>query len=683
MRAKRFFWVFMALVLAFVSQGSMQQSAEQLYQAGLYAEEVEGDLQKAIQIYTQVIAKFGDKKEIAADAQLHIGLCYEKLGKTEAIKSYEQVLKNYAGQAKQVAAARERLAALQAKEPSGQFSTKIFEGELAALCLSLSPDGTKLALIQYEKGQNIAVYDLSSKKLDFVTRQGWAKQAYFACWSPDGKEIAFLQSSLDPAGPVEVAVSTLDGKIRVLYRIESMEEGYVVPFAWLADGSAILAGISHERMKGTLGLIPLSGGSFKPLHSVKVGAKTKFAQLADASPDSRFIVFQDVDQQGKHDLYIIGTDGTSLEVLSDHPADEGYPRWSPDGKHIVFLSQRHGIWALWGIPVKDGKPAGEPFFIKHGDHDLLNWTKQGLAYKENLMLQDIFTVAIDPDTLELIRKPQQIKYTPTGGNVCPSWSPDGKYLAFVAFDQISGDQKIVIVSADEGEPQEFLNPGKSKASLAVHDLRWTPDGRSLSLSQSGEDEKFSLFQLDLETGEWKKWPIPVRTWTRTEWSGDGKSFLYARHGFVHDEPGIIEHNLETGAERYVYRPEGKRGSVFRQLRFSRDYTKLVFTEDNARIKLVDLETGEHRDVTSEYRGALDLSPDSKHIISTGITNKLGYPTAMFMLSVSDGSARKLDLGFPKGTTFLSPTWSPDGKQIAFMAQSQKFEIHLMKNVIHK
>ena len=140
MRSKRFFWVFLVLVLAFVLQGSIQQSAEQLYQAGLYAEEVNGDLQKAIQIYTQVIEKFGDKKEIAADAQLHIGLCYEKMGRTEAIKAYEQVLKNYAGQAKQVAAARKRLVALQSEAPSEIFSLKILEGPNASQASMISPE---------------------------------------------------------------------------------------------------------------------------------------------------------------------------------------------------------------------------------------------------------------------------------------------------------------------------------------------------------------------------------------------------------------------------------------------------------------------------------------------------------------------------------------------------------------
>ena len=175
MRSKRFSWIFVTLVLVFVFQGSMQQSAEQLYQAGLYAEEVEGDLQKAIQIYTQVLEKFAEKKEIAADAQLHIGLCYEKLGRTEAIKAYEQVLKNYAGQAKQVAEARARLAALRKEQPVGLSMTRLLPAELLLECPVLSPDGTKIAGIDMTKGQNVAIYDLATEKKTFIAKSNTSK----------------------------------------------------------------------------------------------------------------------------------------------------------------------------------------------------------------------------------------------------------------------------------------------------------------------------------------------------------------------------------------------------------------------------------------------------------------------------------------------------------------------------
>jgi Tol biopolymer transport system component len=685
MRKIRFFWVLFALALAIVVQGNIQQSAEQLYQAGIYAEEVDGDLQKAIQIFTQIIENFGDKKEIAADAQLHVGLCYEKLGKSEAINAYEQVLKNYAGQTKQVAAARERLAALKTIAPSQISSVKILEGPNASQARMLSPDGTKLLITRDDfKGQNVWVYDLSSERLDNITQYDWKKGDPGASdprWSPDGKEIVFLRSPPGKGGSAEMAITDLEGNMRILYRVDIQKEGYPVPIEWLPDNSAIVTGILHPEKPEILGLIPLSGGTFKELHTLNGEVRLSGGSV-DVSPDGHFIVFHDQNSKGKYDIHTIGMDGTSLQLLSGHPANDRSPRWSPDGRHIVFLSERHGRRALWGIAVRDGKPEGEAFFIKEGDFDLLNWTKHGLAYQSSLLVQDIFTVPVDPDTLEITGKPRQIEYTPTGGNVCPSWSPNGKHLAFVSFDKSNGESKIVVMSVEGGEPQEFPNPTKLQVPLAIHDLRWLPDSSGLSLSDyDREGKEQTLYQLDLQTGRWKEWPIPVESWTRTDWSKDGKSFLYLRKGSAQAKTGIVERNPETGAERYIYIKERKGEGPMRSLRLSRDYTKLVFTETWAGIKMIDMKTGKHRIVSSEFNGSLTLSPDAEHIIVTGERNKLGFPSAMFFLSVADGSTKKFDLGFPEGTTFLTPSWSPDGKKLAFMAQSQILELFLMKNVI--
>jgi Tol biopolymer transport system component len=477
-----------------------------------------------------------------------------------------------------------------------------------------------------------------------------------------------------------MAITDLEGQMRMLYRVDNQKDGYPVPIEWLPDNSAILTGVRSPDKSDILGYIPLSGGSFKELHKLN-GEQILSSRSVDVSPDGRFIAFQDKNSKGNIDIYTIGADGSSLQVLSGHPADEGIPRWAPDGRHIVFFSERHGRRELWGIAVREGKPAGEPFFIKEGDFGLLNWTKHGLALKSTLLVQDIFTVSIDPDTLEFAGKPRQIEYAPTGGNVCPSWSPDGKYLAFVSFDKSNGESKIVVMSAEGGEPQEFPNPPKLDVPLAIHDLRWLPDSSGLSLSdinREGEGQK--LWQLDLETGKWKEWPIPVRRWTRTDWSKDGKSFLYWRRGFANEKPGIIERNPETGDERYVFELTKGQG-VIRQIKFSWDFSKLAFTVGSGRIMLIDMESGENRLLGSELSGSLAWSPDGKHLIAAGERNKLGFPSAMFFLSVDNGSKKKVDLGFPEGTTFFDPSWSPDGKRIAFMAQSQILELFLMKNVI--
>src|SRR5680860_447806 len=91
---------------------TFSQSAEQLYQKGLMQEEGEGNLEEAIKIFAGIVENQNADKSIQAKALLHVGLCYEKLGKDEATKAYQKLVNNFPGQKNEVAIARERLSKL-------------------------------------------------------------------------------------------------------------------------------------------------------------------------------------------------------------------------------------------------------------------------------------------------------------------------------------------------------------------------------------------------------------------------------------------------------------------------------------------------------------------------------------------------------------------------------------------
>ena len=89
-----------------------QQTSGELYEKALYAEEVKGELQNAIDLYQQLLENNPENKQLAAKALLHQGMCYEKLGNQEAVKKYQNLVDNYPGQKYEVALARERLSKL-------------------------------------------------------------------------------------------------------------------------------------------------------------------------------------------------------------------------------------------------------------------------------------------------------------------------------------------------------------------------------------------------------------------------------------------------------------------------------------------------------------------------------------------------------------------------------------------
>ncbi len=68
-------------------------TAEILLGAALHQEEVEGNLEAAIATYEKILTEHSAKRALAARAQLHIGICYEKLGQPEAREAYERVLR--------------------------------------------------------------------------------------------------------------------------------------------------------------------------------------------------------------------------------------------------------------------------------------------------------------------------------------------------------------------------------------------------------------------------------------------------------------------------------------------------------------------------------------------------------------------------------------------------------------
>jgi Tol biopolymer transport system component len=670
-----------------------------LLRAAIEKEEVDGDLQGAIALYKQIVAKYSDQSAVAAKAQLRIGMCYEKLGNVEAVKAYEAVLSRFPKEAEAVAEARVRLAALRKEEPLGLAVTRLLTPGMELEGQTLSPDGTKMAgFIMNREGQNLAVYDLATAKTEMLTHYEWSKDAcatFMAAWSPDSKEIVHWTGC--PGGPDQVSmqlrITGLDGRSRILFR--NADRG-VAPCVWTPDKSAVAAVVGKSDGSYGLSLISTQDGACRELCPLQRTFRRNDLQLyeastsADVSPDGRFIVFSDGPSGGTRDIFVVSSQGGSPLILTDHPSDDKAARWSPDGRHIVFLSLRHGSWALWGVAVKEGKPDGQPFMLLEGmqNADLASWTKRGLVSRIMAFLRDLYTVEIDPERHELQGKPQVVNFSPSGTNSCAAWSPDGRHLAFVSHSVDQPSEGYVAVLPAEGGPvRTYRIPTSRLQSASLHDLRWLPDSSGLGFSHWDNENSYSLFRLELSSGEWKTWPIPDTYFTSVEWGGDGKTIFYVKRMGSSMELDLVERNLENGQERYILHDEQWRSPGTWSMKASRDYRKLARASEDGKIELIDKATGKvvKLEWEKEKLGRPAWSPDGKYLVAPWSIMDETESTDLFIVSVSDGKLKSLNIDryLRSGERIAYPDWSPDGKRIAFHTRTWKSETNLITNLITK
>src|SRR5258708_31662321 len=140
-----------------------QKTPESMLGAALHQEEGQGDLKGAIASYQKVVATPGVSRKTAAEALVHMGQCYEKLGDAESRRAYERVVREYADQKNAVAVARARLG----KESGASHSLASFrqiwklpyKGDVFG---TTSKDGRYLPYVGWEQHGDLFLHDFAT-----------------------------------------------------------------------------------------------------------------------------------------------------------------------------------------------------------------------------------------------------------------------------------------------------------------------------------------------------------------------------------------------------------------------------------------------------------------------------------------------------------------------------------------
>jgi Tol biopolymer transport system component len=687
------------LAMAVLTPAIAQQNgqAEVMLQAAQNKQLVDGDLAQAIQMYKKILSEYSADRPVAAKALVEMGDCYEKLGKSEALKAYQRVLHDYADQSAEANEARARLAAL---EHGGAHSKelvtrRVWAGPEVGDEGAPSPDGKYLSYVDWNTG-DLAIYDLATGVTRRVTHKGtWAEsseEAAASIPSPDGKQIAYAWFNTDNA--LELRTIGIDGSHpRTVYRNASVD--YIELKAWSPGGRQVLAIFYMKDDSSELAMVTVADGSVRVLKKLEPGPY-EFSTMG-FSPDGRYIAYTlpRKDDPNHNDIFLLSVDGSREIPLVIYPADDVFLGWAPDGKTVLFGSDRTGTFGAWTIEVLDGKPHGSPSLVKSdiGRINPLGFTRNGsFYYSLNNGVRDLYSAAFDFDSGKRLTSPHAVSERFTGANAAPAWSPDGKYLAYLSRRhslraQHSGADTIVVRSLTSGDEREIVP--KLLSMNPFLGLQWSPDERFFLVYGMGRDGRAGIFRVDAQTSETS---IVFRR-SADEFFGffritpDGKALVYLGGP---KSPQMRIRDFKTGQLREI---PGVKPSVFPSgLALSPDGSQIAFDTqvyhgDMPALEIVPIAGGEPRVLYRLKRPAdfawntLVWTSDGKHLVFGVIPGGMvaGRQTAdLWEIAVDGGEPRKLDV---TGDTLRHLRISPDGHHVAFESGARSFEIDVIENLL--
>ena len=283
------------------------------------------------------------------------------------------------------------------------------------------------------------------------------------------------------------------------------------------------------------------------------------------------IVFQDVGGGGRTDLFVIAADGAGRRALTTTAArSEAQPHWSPDRRAVAYAATGgSGATAQWRIEIVDAQSGAVRPVTAGPSHFEPRWRPDGqwIAFTAVTYASGAGGTQLAASAIGVVRPDgsgARIVLQATGsshviGN--PSWSPDGRTLAFVrrSVGPAGADGELWALDLTTSTVRRlFAHPGWDDIQPA-----WSPDGRRIAFAShaaSPTARPYAIWLLDLDTGQagtvahHPEWSL-----LRPSWSPGGGWIIFTaeiaaqptrdvRLYYVEDGGGTVYGPLTTGAE---------------------------------------------------------------------------------------------------------------------------------------
>ena len=217
------------------------------------------------------------------------------------------------------------------------------------------------------------------------------------------------------------------------------------------------------------------------------------------SPDGSTIAFRS-HRDGNEEVYVMASDGSGQRNLSNSPTSDHSPSWSPDGSLIAFASDRDGDPNEIYVMASDGSNQ-----IRVTDNPGIDeypaWSPDGTRIAFHCTMGDVNPNGVGDFEICVVNRDGTGLYRLTdapGESTQPDWSPDGDWIVFesnrlgwpslpavtpAGYDpETSGDEDVWVMHSDGSDQRNVTaNPLEDESFPA-----WSPDGEWIVFTRYGE-----------------------------------------------------------------------------------------------------------------------------------------------------------------------------------------------------
>ena len=327
------------------------------------------------------------------------------------------------------------------------------------------------------------------------------------CWSPDGRQVAFLSNRMDKEKPARLFTIPVDGgEAHPITEIP----GRIGIFRWSPDGKRLVCTVCKTDPE---------------VLALEQDEQKKKLGMVDRHYDR---VFYKLDGFGylpteRWHLWVVDFKTGKARQITDHPVfDEGQPAWSPDGKWIAFISNRqdkpdlaHYADDLYLIPARGGEmlrldaPAGSkslPSFSPDGKWiAYFGSQNQNASYKNRLVyiiptdgstparsLTEAYDLHVDSAVINDLGSPEVMP---------PTWSSDSQRVYFQVVRH--GASFVYSIDLNGKELQQIL-PAEGTAVGAVGSYSFDEDQTKAAYFFGRIEDTAQVFLRDLPDGAAKQ-----------------------------------------------------------------------------------------------------------------------------------------------------------------------------------